>query len=538
MKVLLVRPPTFSKSLKYPAGPRFGFPLSLLYLAAILERENIHVSIYDALIDFNWHEINKNKNGYYHIGAPWSKFIKKILEYEPDIIGITNQFSDYASYAIIAAEIIKNANNRIISVIGGPHPTSSPISFFTQTSSIDYVVRGEGEITFLRLLNALNNQLNISDIPGITYKNGINIKSNSPAEFIDNLDDLPLPAYHLIPMEEYFKLVKDGFPSRFMFEYPGSEREVSIITSRGCPYRCVFCGNHIHMGRRWRYHSVNYILRHMDLLISQYGVKHFHIEDDNIALNIKHFEKLLDGIHRKGWDITWDTPNGVRADGLKIHILQRIKESCCTYLIVGIESGNQKVLNEIIKKNLKLNEVHETVKISKKLHLDVHGFYVVGFPGERYNEIVDTFKFAKNMLWKYDIIPHLCLARPLPGTELFKICEKNGYLTKPIIPEIGSKFRTEVFPRIMIKTEDFGPEDLEKWVGNFNKQIIIIILLKTILWLFFHPQVIIYIIRKFRYDINRGIFDALKRIFFGGLFFKFNYLNKNLQKKFKVKNEI
>lgn len=369
MKVLLVRPPTFSKSLKYPAGPRFGFPLSLLYLAAILERENIHVSIYDALIDFNWHEINKNKNGYYHIGAPWSKFIKKILEYEPDIIGITNQFSDYASYAIIAAEIIKNANNRIITVLGGPHPTSSPISFFTQTSSIDYVVRGEGELTFLKLLNALNNQLNISDIPGITYKNGINIKSNSPAEFIDNLDDLPLPSYHLIPMEEYFKLVKDGFPSRFMFEYPGSQREVSIITSRGCPYRCVFCGNHIHMGRRWRYHSVNYILRHMDLLISQYGVKHFHIEDDNIALNIKHFEKLLDGIHRKGWDITWDTPNGVRADGLKIHILKRIKESCCTYLIVGIESGNQKVLNEIIKKNLELDEVHETVKILSLIHI-------------------------------------------------------------------------------------------------------------------------------------------------------------------------
>jgi anaerobic magnesium-protoporphyrin IX monomethyl ester cyclase len=526
LKILLVRPPAYSKSLKYPGGPRFGLPTSLLYLAAVLEKEQIEVKIYDALIDFSWENIDKDEIGNYHIGASWSIFGQKVLEQNPDIVGITNSFSDFFSYAIRAAEEIKARDVNIITVVGGPHATSSPESFFFYSDSVDYIVRGEGEISFLQLIKSLIHGNPINKVQGITYKEGKHLISTSRPPFIKNLDDLPFPAYHLVPMERYFDIVRESYPSRFMWEYHGSEREVSLITSRGCPFHCIFCGNFLHMGRRWRYHSVAYILRHMELLISRYGVRHFHLEDDNIALNIRRLKRLLDGVQKKGWNITWDTPNGIRADGLTIEILRKIKGSGCTYLIIGIESGSQKVLDQIIRKKLVLEKVIQTSAYCKRLHLDLHGFFVVGFPGEGQKEIKKTFDFAKNLLWRYDVIPHLCLARPLPGTELYKICEKKGYLTEPLLPEIGSSLRSEIYPRVMIQTELFSPKDIMKWVNNFNNQIVLIIILKTVIFLCLHPQILTRVSRQLWRWRKKGFSCAIKRLFFGGLFFKFNYLSK------------
>jgi anaerobic magnesium-protoporphyrin IX monomethyl ester cyclase len=266
MRTLLVRPPIYSKTLEYPSGPRFGLPLSLLYLAAYLEKQHRQVAIYDALVDFEWKDVARDQEGNYHIGAAWPKLLEKILAHEPDIVGITNPFSDMADYTIRVAAEIKAARPGVMTVVGGPHATSCPQSFLSRDDSVDYVVRGEGELTLARLVEARSRGQDGHDIPGMTFEDADGIHSNPAAPFIENLDDLPLPAYHLAPMERYFDLVRDGYPSRFMFEYPGSEREVSIITSRGCPFHCVFCGNHIHMGRRWRHHSVSYVIRHMELL--------------------------------------------------------------------------------------------------------------------------------------------------------------------------------------------------------------------------------------------------------------------------------
>ena len=532
MKILLVRPPIYSKTLEYPSGPRFGVPIGLLYLAAYMEGERHEVAIYDALVDFEWKDIQRDGDGDYHIGATWPRIVEKVLEYQPDILGITNPFSDMADYTIRVATEVKAIRPDIVTVVGGPHATSCAERFFTKDNSVDFVVRGEGEITLARLADAVAEGNGAKDLPGVSYKDGDRIHSNPPAPFIGNLDDLPLPAYHLVPMERYFQLVKDGYPSRFMFEYPGSEREVSIITSRGCPFHCVFCGNHIHMGRRWRYHGVAYVVDHMDVLISQYGVRHFHLEDDNIALNIERFDCLLDAIRERGWDITWDTSNGIRLDGLTPDLLRKIKDSRCTYLEFGIDSGKQETLDHIVKKGVKLEDAESIVATCKRLAIDVHALYVVGFPAETHGDIEETFRFAKHLLWRYDAIPHLCMARPLPGTELHEICEKGGYLTEPILPEMGSGLRGEVYPRVMIQTEEFTPRDLERWVGRFNRDVVAIMMVKTLAWLVRHPETIPSIIRKFWYDRRRGLREALKRIFYGGLFFKSNLLDKDLRDRF------
>lgn len=531
MRILLIRPPIYSTRLDYPLGPRFGIPVSLLYLASVLEKEGMDVTIYDALIDFDLQSIIKNKEGNYHIGASWDAFTKKVLEYNPDIAGVTNPFSDFAKYALRAVSEIKKGNENIITVIGGPHASSAPKSFLTEDSCVDYVVRGEGERTFVNLIRTLQSKSPLDQVSGLTYRVEGKVVSTSPTPFIDNLDDLPLPAYHLIEMERYFEFVKAGFPSRSTFKYRGSEREVSIITSRGCPFQCIFCGNHLHMGRRWRYHSVEYILQHMELLLTEYKVKHFHIEDDNLSLNKERFEQLLEGINRRKWDVTWDTPNGIRADKLTKEILKRAKEAGCTYLIIGIESGNQKVLDEVINKGLNLKEITETVSACKGIGLDVHAFYMIGFPGEGKKEIHETLNFALYLLKKYDVIPHLSLTRPLPGTELYKLCEEKGYLTEPIIPEESLEYKSEMFKREMIQTNTFNPADLENWSSKFYKKVILILVLKTVIWLLYHPQVLITVLKDLEQNRDKGIIKNIKDVFFNRLFFKNNFLNEKLKGK-------
>jgi anaerobic magnesium-protoporphyrin IX monomethyl ester cyclase len=530
MRVLLVRPPAYSKTLEYPSGPRFGLPIGLLYLAAYLESAGVDVRIYDALIDFDWEDVKRNGNGQYHLGASWPRLVSKVLEVNPDIVGITNPVSDMAEYATRTAREIKARCPNVFTVIGGPHATSCPGDFLPDDGAVDYVVRGEGEETFARLIEALSGSGDPTGIPGITFMDGGQIRSNPPAPFIRDLDGLPLPAYHLVPMERYFDLVRDGYPTRFMFEYPGSDREVSIITSRGCPFHCVFCGNHLHMGRVWRHNSVEYVLRHMELLISKYGVRHFHLEDDNVGLDSRRLHDLVTGIIAKRWNITWDTANGIRLHGLSRELLEGIKASGCTYLEFGIESGSQETIDDIIGKGIKLDEAERVLRTCKDLRINVHALYVVGFPGETRAAINATFRFARRALMRYDAIPHVCMARPLPGTELYEICEEKGYLTEPMLPDMGSMLRTEVFPRVMIRTEHFDPETLGIWMARFNREIIALCAVKTLGWLLLHPRVIPAVTRKFLHDSRRGIVEAAKRAFYGGLFFKFSYLDGRLRK--------
>jgi anaerobic magnesium-protoporphyrin IX monomethyl ester cyclase len=534
MRVLLVRPPAYSTTLDYPSGPRFGLPIGLLYLAAYLERAGIDVRIYDALIDFDWANVKADSRGRYHLGAPWPLVVSRALEAGPDIVGITNPFSDMADYSLRAAREIKEASPSTVTVIGGPHATSCPEEFFSADGAVDYVVRGEGEETLLHLVRALSDGRDPRQIRGVTYLEGKQVRSNAPGPYISDLDRLPLPAYHLVSMERYFDLVRQGYPSRFSFEYPGSEREVSIITSRGCPFHCIFCGNHLHMGRVWRSNSVDYVLSHMELLISKYGVRHFHFEDDNVALDAGRFGKLLDGMIAKGWGITWDTSNGIRIDGIDREMLRKAKLSGCTYLEFGIDSGCQETLDRIVKKGVVLADAERVLSECKDVGLDVHALYVVGFPGETPGLIDQTLRFAIRALRQYHAIPHLCMARPLPGTALYEICAKNGYLTEPVLPDMGSTLRGEVFPRVMIRTEDFGPADLERLIKRFNGQVILVLLLKTSAWLLRHPRVISTVFRKFAHDRRWGLKGAAKRAFYGGLFFRSNYLNRKLADLFRA----
>lgn len=537
MKILLIRPPIVSASLLFPQGPRFGLPLGLLYLAAILERENIPVDVYDALIDFDPDHPEKKELGLYHIGAPWNIILENIERRAPDIVGINNPFTDFTHLTITLAERIKKAAPSIITVVGGPHASSSAGSFFSSTHAIDYVIQGEGEISLPLLIRALERHDPPDAIPGVAFRKKAAVFISPLRSFVENLDELPLPAYHRVAMESYFALVKKGYLSRLSFLYPGCEREVSMITSRGCPFACCFCGNHLHMGRPWRKHSAEAVLGHMKLLIEQYGVRHFHFEDDNLTLDRARFDRILSGIIDNRWTITWDTPNGIRADKLPSAVIPKIKASGCTYLIMGVESGSQRVLDEIVKKDLSLSLVEETARLCKKNHINLHAFYIIGFPGETLREIGETLRFAARMLARHDVVPHVSLARPLPGTEMFSLCEQNNWLTEPLLPEIGSALRGEVFERVMIKTPEFSPAYLERAMNSFNRKTIVIMLYKILLFLFFHPTICLRETKGIMERRKNGLAREIKGVVFNRLLFKFCYENPTIRRALKAEGK-
>jgi len=215
----------------------------------------------------------------------------------PNIIGITNQYSAQLDNALSLARLAKEVNNDIVVVAGGPHASIIPQSFFTRKSGVDIVIKGEGEQSMLELVLRLKSKTEIKDIPGVMDRQDPDSAKNP--NLILDLDQLPLPAYHLVDMEKYFDLAQRNLDGRPVFWYPGVERSASVITSRGCPYGCVFCSVYLHMGRKFRKHSAEYVIRHIDFLIQNYGIRHIHFEDDNLILDKKRFNTILEAISEK-----------------------------------------------------------------------------------------------------------------------------------------------------------------------------------------------------------------------------------------------
>jgi radical SAM superfamily enzyme YgiQ (UPF0313 family) len=168
----------------------------------------------------------------------------------------------------------------------------------------------------------------------------------------------------------------------------------------------------------------------MKYLNKNYGITHFHIEDDNLNANIKRFENLIDNILQLPFKITWDASNGVRGDLLADEsLLRKIKKSGCNYLKIAVESGDQEVVNRIVKKNINLEKVKKTAEFCKKIKIDLHAFYIIGFVGETVKQIENTINFAKFMQKKMNVFPHMQIAEPIKGTELYHLAKEKNYLS-------------------------------------------------------------------------------------------------------------
>ncbi|MFH1181020.1 MAG: radical SAM protein [bacterium] len=462
MKICLIKPPQITPLEWGRQAPLQ--PLGLAYLAAVLEKDH-EVSILDAQAEA-WDQVKKIGDKYY-FGLPPEEIEKKIKDLNPELVGISVQFSIDEESSLAVAKLVKSINKKIITVLGGPHCSVRPLDVLSNPD-VDFVVLREGEETFFELARELagGNYGSLEKVLGIAYKKDGQPFFTPPRPFIQNLDLLPLPARHLLPMEKYFQAAESGQVPRDIYTF--SPRWASVITSRSCPYNCAFCSVHLSMGRGFRPRSPENVVEEIEQLVRDYRIEHINFEDDNMTLDKKRFKDICDLMVARNIKITWSTPNGIRADAIDEELVQKMKKSGCKRVVVSPESGVQRVVSQIIKKNLDLKKIEEAVALFKKHGIEVDASFVVGMIGETKKDIWATIRYGLKLKRLGMSKAGFNIATPLYGTELYELAKQKNYLKKDMSSSLLSP------SSCLIDTPEWTGQEvrafcaLGNWLVNYN----------------------------------------------------------------------
>ncbi len=388
MKILLIK-------LNSPADEIIP-PISLGYIASTLIPEH-HVQILDCLKD----------------NLKISQVSRIAKDYQ--VIGITLFTKDLRLCRDYLKEI-KKINPNSVTILGGPHPSAVPnetLHFFK--GLCDYIFVGESEIGFPKLINHIaGKDISLDEIEGLGYIKDGTVKLNPPI-CPENIDSFKV-AWELIPPNTY-PMAPHG---AFFKQYPVAP----IITSRGCPFLCTFCGGHIVSGRKIRQRSLKNVLKEIELLHNQFGVREIHIEDDNFTFKKDYVLEFCQELKNKFPDISWTCPNGVRIDTLDEEVALAMKESGCYAISIGIESGSNQIL-KAMKKSLTVEKIREKIQMLNRCKIDINAFFILGYPGETKEDIKKTIDFALSLPLKR---ASFATFQPLPGTDAYHELIKNGLL--------------------------------------------------------------------------------------------------------------
>lgn len=385
--------------------PRIAYyswlPLNLLYLSSYLKKKYKYEPV---VIDTNPAEIE-------------NRICKQILDTKPDIIGITCTTPQFSKMIKIAEEIKKYSSVPI--VVGGVHPSVCPEETLAG-NCIDFIVIGEGEETFAELCEKLSNGEDYTAIQGIGYRLDGKIVINQKRERISNLDDIPFPAWDLLPVESYF-LGNEGIMGA------PTKRTINVITSRGCPFRCAFCNSSKVWASRVKRRSVDDVLEEIEYLRVTYQIDSIKFFDDCFTVKPAWVLEFCEKLIKKAWpDFFWECYS--RVDLIKDNVVKAMKAAGCTTIHLGVESGSPRILNQIDKK-ISVEQIINAFEIIKRHNIRIFAFIVIGFP----NETLDDHMRTENLL--KEIRPdgiEVDFAIPFPGTKLFSEVVELGLIPKNV----------------------------------------------------------------------------------------------------------
>jgi len=404
MKVQLFIPPRGYVAQRWAEGNMMP-SLGILYLSAVLEREGIDVDVVPADV----------------LGYDWEDIIKRIESFKPDILGVTTTTENrFDSFKLVA--LAKQLNRNIITMLGGPHISMAKEDTLNHVKDVDILCIGEGEKTIIDLVAVLKNDESLSKIKGIFYRD-----SSGKAVFtgkqapIESLDTLPFPARHLIPMEKYNFDIKtrDG----------RTRKTQNIITSRGCPFNCYFCSTPVNWGRRMRGHSPERVLEEIEHLIDRFQAEYIWFYDDTLNYNPSRLHKIMDMIIERKLGIKFTCE--LRIDLVDKPMLEKMKEAGLELGSFGIEAGNSRIRQDVVRKKFDIKRAFQFVQWSKELDFIPGPFFIFSHHTETWKEAQETLEVIEKVK---SINPLADISSAIlhvyPGTHLESIAKREGIIPK------------------------------------------------------------------------------------------------------------
>ncbi|MDD5687895.1 MAG: radical SAM protein [Elusimicrobia bacterium] len=368
--------------------------LGLTYLSSSLSKNNIN----NCIVDTRAGKLNV------------SEAVKSVIKYNPEIVGIsctTNQFPN----GLMIAEQLKSIRPEIMIVFGGPHVSALPDELIKH-KFIDYIIQGEGEYSFINLVKHILADEKLNE-GGIYFKKDNILQSTGPAKLIEKLDNIPFPDFSKLDIKTYFKRQK-------MFAHTKRVPYLSIITSRGCPGKCVFCSKAVYK-QRCCMRSPENMIEEIERDIKDYKVKEIRIYDDCFTLSKSRVIEFCKLAVKKKLDVSFALPNGIRIDQVDKEMLEYMRAAGFYMLFFGVESGDQKVL-DIINKGIKIEEIKQAVKLCKKMGFYTCMYLVVGLPGSSSESEKMSLKLLKELNPNFIGVS---MVTPYPGSELYNEMMRN-----------------------------------------------------------------------------------------------------------------
>jgi anaerobic magnesium-protoporphyrin IX monomethyl ester cyclase len=389
VKIALVNPPPPSGAYVHYQNPLIG----VAYMAAALAKKGYEVTVVDCP----------------PLKMTYEDLKREIIRFEPNIVGITSVTVTFSS-ALKAARILKGSYPQAFIVLGGPHVTVVDEQTLNEQPEVDIVVRGEGEQTILELVDLLSksNLENLGEVAGITFRKNRKIVRTPDRPFIQNLDQLPYPAYEYFPLRRYRLFGKLILP---------------VITSRGCPFRCTFCLAPRMAGKRFRARSPKNVVDELEWLRDEYEADAFTFHDETFTYDKKRVFEICEETKTRNVGLPWDC--STRVDQVSRELLAEMRDANCQLVSFGVESGSQRILNAM-KKGTTVEQNERAIKWAKEVGLSVSTSVIIGYPGETEETLMQTLDFIRRT--EPDSV-HMSLATPYPGIDLYDIMKEAGWKT-------------------------------------------------------------------------------------------------------------
>jgi anaerobic magnesium-protoporphyrin IX monomethyl ester cyclase len=377
LKITLINPPL---NTRYPQPP-----VGLALIAAILERAGYPVILVDAnALGLSPEEVANRAS-------------------TADVVGLTAMTPSIGT-ALEITRLVRQTNPHIKMILGGAHPTLLPDDTLAASPATDIIVRGEGEETVIELLRALENNLPLENISGISYRRNDTVSHNPARNSMVDMDSLPFPAHHLLPWQKYRPHPPHGRAMPFG----------AIVTSRGCPYHCGYCSKPV-FGSRFRAQSAERVVAEMVHLKEKYGIKEIAFYDDSFTLDKKRADAIAGEIIARKLKVDWTCET--RVNLVDKDLLRHMKESGCYAIAYGIESASPEII-ETLQKDITPEQVKTAVRDTRDAGIQVVGYFMLGSPGETPETIRQTIALAKQL--KVDFA-QFSVTTPFPGTDLYDI---------------------------------------------------------------------------------------------------------------------